>query len=316
MSVVSTRLQDGILVVTVDYPPVNAIGAEVRKGLQVAIRSAGKDSAVEAVVVHCAGRTFMAGADIKEFGKPPVEPMLPDLVNEIEACAKPVIAAIHGMSLGGGCEIALGCHYRVALTSAKVGLPEVNLGLIPGAGGTQRLPRLVGAEAALDMITSGRPVAAGKAKELGILDEITDGDLLQAAIEYAGPVKGSDPAGRRLSSRPAPMAPDGVFDEWRATLAKKRRGFEAPQACVDAIEAACTLPFADGAARERELFLERQDSPQSAGQRHLFLRSGKPLAFRALAKKRRFGTFSRSLSLARAPWAAALLWRLRMPGFP
>ena len=184
-NVVSYELVGNIGVISVNSPPVNALSQAVREGILNAVNAAAEDAS-EAVVLRCEGRTFIAGADITEFGKPPMEPGLPEVLSAIENSKKPVIAAIHGTALGGGFEVALACHYRCAIASAKVGLPEVKLGLLPGAGGTQRVPRLAGVEAALDMITTGNPVAAAKANSMGLVDKVVEGDDLQAAaIKYA-----------------------------------------------------------------------------------------------------------------------------------
>ncbi|WP_374764211.1 3-hydroxyacyl-CoA dehydrogenase NAD-binding domain-containing protein [Yunchengibacter salinarum] len=270
MSVVTQDKQGDVLLVTVNNPPVNALSAAVRAGLMDAIEKAGADETVKAVVIACAGRTFIAGADISEFGKPPQPPHLPDLCQAIEDCEKPVVAALHGTALGGGLEVALGCHWRVADQHARAGLPEVHLGLLPGAGGTQRLPRLIGAQAALRMITEGKPVDMGLARELGLVDEVTGGDVVDAALAFARAKAGTDVTDRRLSTRNATNPGETFFQEARQTLAKKRRGFEAPQACVDAVEAAVSLPFADGMATERKLFEKLRASSQSRAQRHLF----------------------------------------------
>ena len=213
MSEVVRWSRDGaVAVVTVDNPPVNAISHAVRKGLYEAISAAGADPAVKAVVLLCAGRTFMAGADITEFGKPWSDPGLREVVLHLEDCARPVVAAIHGTALGGGFEIALGCHYRCAVGSARVGFPEVNLGLLPGAHGTQRLPRLIGIPAALDLIVSGKPIGAAQARALGALDEIVEGDLLTGALAYARRLiaSGAGPRARarhvRLQASPSPRS--------------------------------------------------------------------------------------------------------------
>src|SRR6185436_2970475 len=182
--------------VTSNNPPVNALGAAVRQGLVAAIEEAEADDAVKAVVIACEGQTFFAGADITEFGKPPVMPWLPTVVDTIENCSKPVVAAIHGTALGGGLEVALGCHYRIAVPSAKLGLPEVKLGLLPGAGGTQRLPRLIGFDKAIQMITSGEPVTATEAQKLALVDEVVEGDLIEAAVRFAERVAGARPLPR------------------------------------------------------------------------------------------------------------------------
>ena len=185
MSPVSLKRHGAVSVITIDNPPVNALSQAVREGLVTCVDAAEADDECKAIVIRCDGRTFIAGADIKEFGKPPLEPYLPAVVNRIEACVKPVIAAIHGTALGGGFETAMGCHYRIADPKGAVGLPEVNLGLLPGAGGTQRLPRLTGAAKALDIMLSGKPVKAPAALEAGAIDAVTDGgDLEAAAIAF------------------------------------------------------------------------------------------------------------------------------------
>ncbi len=207
MSVITTRKDGDVLVVVSNNPPVNALGADVRIGLVAAIAQADADAGIKAVVIRGEGRTFFAGADITEFGKPPREPGLPAVVDIIEACTKPVVAAIHGTALGGGLEVALACHYRVAVPSAKLGLPEVKLGILPGAGGTQRLPRVVGVEAALPMIVSGDPIPAKKAQAIGLIDKIVGEDSLEAdAIAFAREVaaKGSTRSPARAPPRPSP----------------------------------------------------------------------------------------------------------------
>jgi len=195
---VSYVTDSNIGVITVNNPPVNALSQAVRQGLLDAIRAAASDD-TDAVIIHCEGRTFIAGADIKEFGKPHAEPFLPDLLNEIEACEKIVVAAIHGTALGGGFETALACHYRIAQANAKVGLPEVKLGLLPGAGGTQRVPRLAGVEASLELMLSGNPIPAPRAAELGLVDRVIEDNLLAAARNYAGELLESGVAVRRTS---------------------------------------------------------------------------------------------------------------------
>ncbi len=269
MTAITTRREGDVLVVVSDNPPVNALGAEVRRGLADAIAEAANDSAVRAVVIRGAGRTFFAGADITEFGKPMQPPALPEVVDLIEASAKPVVAAIHGTALGGGLEVALACHYRVAVPSAKLGLPEVKLGILPGAGGTQRLPRVVGVEAALPMIVSGDPIPAKKAEAIGLIDRIVGEDSLEAdAIAFAREVaaKASHPVASRQTARAEP----GMFDHFRKENARRLRGFEAPEACIQAVEAAATLPFDQGIAKERELFMKLVTGDQSKALRHLF----------------------------------------------
>ena len=270
--VVSYQLQENIAVVTVNSPPVNALSQAVRKGILDGIKTAQADDS-EAIVIRCEGRTFIAGADITEFGKPPLDPWLPEVLTAIENSKKPVIAAIHGTALGGGFEVALACHYRCAVASAMVGLPEVKLGLLPGAGGTQRVPRVAGVKAALDMITSGNPVPAARAKDMGLIDEIITGDDLAAgAVSYARDLLASGAPLKRIRDitiNKETIEP-GFFDNARKQLAKRARGQIAQDRIVSCIEAAVNLPMDEGLARERELFQELVKSPESAAMRHIF----------------------------------------------
>ncbi|MBD8723730.1 enoyl-CoA hydratase/isomerase family protein [Oxalobacteraceae sp. CFBP 13708] len=271
---VARAMHGDILVVTIDNPPVNALGVDVRRGLAAAIDAAGADAAVKAVLIVGSGKTFIGGADIREFGKPPMAPFLPDVCNGIEACSKPVIAVIHGAALGGGLEIALAAHYRLALPAAKLGLPEVALGLLPGAGGTQRTPRLIGAAAALDLMLSGRHAGAAEAAKLGLVDRVVDGaDPLAAGLAYAQElVQGGAPVRRtRDATQLADTAAQrAAIDSARAETAKKSRGLFSPLKIVDAVQGALELPFDEGQALERKLFLECLDSPQRAGLVHAF----------------------------------------------
>ncbi|MTI51833.1 MAG: 3-hydroxyacyl-CoA dehydrogenase [Alcanivorax sp.] len=268
--VVSYRLEGDIGVIGVDYPPVNALGQGVREGLVNCLRQGLEDDQAKALVVIGEGRTFPAGADIREFGKPPAGPALPDVINEYESSDKLVIAAIHGTALGGGLEVALGCDYRVALESAKVGLPEVKLGLLPGAGGTQRLPRLVGAKAALDMIVGGNPVKAKDAFKVGIVDEVVGGDLLEGALAYARKLVADNAPLRKIRDLDVKKEDADLFTNFEKSIARKQRGFKAPFHCIKAVQAAVELPFDDGMKRERELFAELLVSPESRAQRHVF----------------------------------------------
>jgi 3-hydroxyacyl-CoA dehydrogenase len=269
MSPVSLQRHGAVSVISIDNPPVNALSQAVREGLVTCIDTAEADEECQAIVIRCDGRTFIAGADIKEFGKPPLEPYLPDVVNRIEACEKPVIAAIHGTALGGGFETAMGCHYRIADPTGAVGLPEVNLGLLPGACGTQRLPRLTGAAKALDIMLSGRPVKASAALEAGAIDEVTDGsDLREAAIAFAEAKMAGGP--RRISEMSMPDTDPAVFEEARKRIAPKTRGLISPGKIIDAVELATKVSFGDGCAKEREFFVECMASPQSGGLRHAF----------------------------------------------
>ncbi len=271
MSVVSVEVHEDIAFLYVDNPPVNAISHGVRQGIVEGLATALSNNTVEVIILTAKGRTFMAGADISEFEKGPQPPHLGDVVDALEAADKPVIAALHGFALGGGLELASGCHYRIANAGTKIGFPEVNLGIIPGARGAQRLPRLIGVKAALDLITSGKQISAENALSLGILDRVCEGDLMEQAVSFARELVGQGKGARRISEimiDPGSF-PAGLFDETRKALAKKMRGFEAPQAAVDAVEAAL-LPYTQGTAREREISLERRASPQSSAQQHLF----------------------------------------------
>ncbi len=269
MSPVSIDRLDGIAIISVDNPPVNALSQAVREGLLRCVDEAADDAAVEAIVIVCAGRTFIAGADIREFGRPPEPPHLPDLIARIEAVDKPVIAAMHGTTLGGGLEVALGCHYRIAVQSALLGLPEVTLGLLPGASGTQRLPRLIGAEPALDMMLSGKPVKASQALESGLIDAICDDDKLRhTALELAATSVASGP--RQIRDMTVREVRPELFDQTRADIARKTRGLLSPEKIIRCVELSLQVDFDEGCRAEREFFLECKDSPQSAGLRHAF----------------------------------------------
>jgi 3-hydroxyacyl-CoA dehydrogenase len=273
--VATYAVEDGIAVITIDNPPVNALGAAVRQGVVAGVEKAKQDADVRAMVLICGGRTFFAGADITEFGKPQVEPSLRDMQSVVENAGKPVIAAIHGAALGGGLETALVAHYRVAVPSARCGLPEVALGLLPGAGGTQRLPRVVGVEKALELVTSGSQVPAKAAEAMGLFDVLVEeGKLREGAIAYAKRVvtegrplvKVRDQNAKLEQARANPT----VFDTFRKANAKKFRGFLAPEYNIRAVEAAVNLPFEEGMVKERELFNVLMADSQSAAQRHVF----------------------------------------------
>ena len=226
---------------------------------------------IKAVVIRCEGQTFFAGADITEFGKPPVMPWLPQVVDGIENCSKPVVAAIHGTALGGGLEIALGCHYRVAVPSAKLGVPEVKLGLLPGAGGTQRLPRVAGVPKALEMVTSGAMIGAKDAHSIGLVDRICEGDLVQHAVAFADEVKAIRPLPKSSERQDKVTGVEPtVFDEFRKANARKFRGFEAPEANIKAVEAAVAKPYAEGVIDERNLFMGLMVGTQARAQQYFF----------------------------------------------
>ena len=270
-SPISTRKHGDILIIVANNPPVNALGAAVRKGLVDAIGTLESDDSVMAAVIACEGQTFFAGADITEFGKPPVDPWLPVVVDTIENCSKPVVAAIHGTALGGGLEIALGCHYRVAVPSAKLGTPEVKLGLLPGAGGTQRLPRVAGVPLALEMCALGNPISAKRAYECGLVDRMIEGDLIPHAVAFAEEVRDIRPL-PKSSERPDKVADveDSVFDDFRKANARKLKGFEAPEKNIEAVRVATRTPYAEGVIEERKLFMTLMAGEQSAAQRHFF----------------------------------------------
>ena len=264
-----TMEKDGeVAVIIVNNPPVNALSWHVRQGLEDHFAAALGDDSVKAIVLRCAGATFIAGADISEFGKPPRGPDFNAVLNSIEAASKPVVAAIHGTALGGGLETALVCHYRIAVPSAKLGVPEVKLGLLPGAGGTQRLPRVVGVEAAATMTSTGDPLPAGKAKELGLVDELAGEDSLATdAIAFARAKIADGP--RPTRERPV-FGDVAVIEQLKTANAKRWRGFEAPYANLACVEAATRLPFDEGLAFEREQFMKLMFGSQSAAQRHIF----------------------------------------------
>ena len=261
-----------IAVLVIDSPPVNALGHAVRVGIADGLDAAVADPAVRAIVIRAEGRTFPAGADISEFGKPPVDPWLPEVCNRIEASPKPVIAAIHGTALGGGLEVALAAHWRVALASAKVGLPEVSLGILPGAGGTQRTPRLVGAAQALSIMVSGKPVSAAQGLAMGLVDQVVDSDLPGAALALARQLIDEGAAPRptcdRRDGMRDPVAYEAAVAEARARHARDR--LPGPRRIIDCVEAALLLPFDRGLDFERAAFEELVVSPESAGLRHAF----------------------------------------------
>ena len=265
--------KDGdIGIITVNNPPVNALSHHVRQGLLESFIAANTDDTIATVLI-CDGRTFIAGADITEFGKPLQAPSFLGTMEVIENLQKPSVAAIHGTALGGGLETALCCHYRVAVPSARVGLPEVALGLLPGGGGTQRLPRLIGPEAALQAITSGVPMAANQAQKVGVIDAVVDeGNLLEGTKAFARALVADGAPLKKVRdlSDKVTGVDLAIFDAARTQASKQRRGFEAPQRCIDCVEAACTLPFDEGLAKEQELFRQVLTSNQSAAQRHIF----------------------------------------------
>ena len=273
---VTTIEKDGnISIITLNSPPVNALSASVREGLHKGITEARNDGESEAIIIICEGRTFIAGADISEFGQEPKGPSLFEVQEFIEDSNKPVIAAIHGTALGGGLEVALTCHYRIAVPSAKCGLPEVNLGLLPGAGGTQRLPRVVGVEKALQMVTSGQHVSAKQCLEMGLVDEIANEDRLREdSINFAKKIVSENRPLVKISEMndkvEAARGNENIFTDFRASIARRARGFLAPEYNIQCIEAAVNNSFDEGIKIERKLFMELVTGTQSAAQRYAF----------------------------------------------
>ena len=273
--VTTLEKDSNISIITLDSPPVNALSAPVREGLHKGVTEARNDKETEAIVIICKGRTFIAGADISEFGKEPKGPSLFEVQEFIEDSNKPVIAAIHGTALGGGLEVALTCHYRIAVPSARCGLPEVNLGLLPGAGGTQRLPRVVGVEKALQMVTSGQHVPASRCLEMGLVDELADEDkLLEDSISFAKKIVSENRPLVKISEMnekvEAAKGNENLFKDFRASIARRARGFLAPEYNIQCIEAAVNKSFKDGIKVERKLFMELVTGNQSAAQRYAF----------------------------------------------
>jgi 3-hydroxyacyl-CoA dehydrogenase len=270
-----TITRDGnVAIVTLDNPPVNALSFHLRKPLHEALVKLRDDASVEALVLACAGRTFVAGADITEFGKPVQNPHLPLIIETLESFEKPTVAAIHGTALGGGLELAMGCHFRVAVAGAKLGLPEVKLGILPGAGGTQRLPRLLGPSKALRMIVSGNPIGAGEALSGGLVDAVFEGDLVANAIAFARDAAARGVILTPVSLRDEKLAPVranlAAFDAEIAEVLKKSKGLDAPATCAKSVRNSLTMPFGEAVATERNYFFELVLGDQSRAQRHLF----------------------------------------------
>ncbi|MCR9107353.1 3-hydroxyacyl-CoA dehydrogenase NAD-binding domain-containing protein [Marivita sp. XM-24bin2] len=272
---VTLQRHGAIAVVRIDNPPVNAVSHAVRQALMDAVAQTESDAKIGAVVLACAGRTFVAGADVKEFDAPPVEPHLPDVIAAIEAADTPWVAALHGTALGGGLEIAMGCHYRIADPKARMGLPEVTLGLVPGAGGTVRLPRLVSADLAVAMVAGGKPITARAALDAGLVDALAEGDLLEAALAFAE----TRPEPRRTLDLPVVGKTDPeAFDKIAANLRRKARGQSSVAIAVEALERGLTLPPAEALAEERATFLSLKTSDQARGLRHIFFAERATLA--------------------------------------
>jgi len=280
-ALINTYVAENISVITLNNLPVNALGHELRTGILCAFEQAIADDNIDAIVIASAGKLFCGGADITEFGsnKAFEKPSLPELCNILEMSTKPVVAAINGMALGGGCELALACDYRIALPQAKFGLPEVNLGLLPGAGGTQRLPRLAGVELALEMIVTGKPVAAKKLLAAGVVDHVVSDEVSSVANAF---VESAIAYTKNLVAKQAPVLtceeisintdelPTNLFNDFRKSIARRTRGFFAPERCIQAVEAACELPLDQGLKKEGQLFIECMNSSQARAQQHLF----------------------------------------------
>lgn len=269
--VVRREMRGNVQVLVVDNPPVNALSAAVRAGLLAGMQDAAKDPAVEAVVLACAGRTFIAGADIREFGKAPQPPDLPEVISAFEDSEKPTVAALFGNALGGGLEVALGCHFRVASPGTRLGFPEIKLGILPGSGGTQRLPRLIGVDESLKMILGGEPIVQHRAQTLGLTDTTIEGDLIEGAVAFTKQVLAEGRPLRRLAREVLQATPEdeAAFARHEAAL-KKKRGQEAPPLALEAVRAATRMPFSEGQPYERSLFLKLRAGTQSAAMRHIF----------------------------------------------
>ncbi|MGB3803481.1 MAG: 3-hydroxyacyl-CoA dehydrogenase NAD-binding domain-containing protein [Sphingopyxis granuli] len=310
-----TMQKDGdVAVIIVNNPPVNALSWHVRQGLEDNFKAALADDGVKAIVLRCDGGTFIAGADISEFGKAPRGPDFNAVLNMIEAASKPVVAAIHGTALGGGLETALVCHYRVAVPSAKLGVPEVKLGLLPGAGGTQRLPRVVGIEAAATMTSLGDPVPAPKAKEMGLVDELAGEDSLAAdAIAFAR-AKIAD--GPRPTRERAVFGDVGVIEQLKTKNAKRWRGFEAPYANLACVEAATRLPFEEGLAFERQEFMKLMMGSQSAAQRHIFFAERQAAKIDGLSKDIKLRDVKKVGIIGAGTMGGGIMMNFLQKGFP
>ncbi|MXV18430.1 3-hydroxyacyl-CoA dehydrogenase NAD-binding domain-containing protein [Deinococcus xianganensis] len=269
-TIVAQSRQDDVLILTIQNPPVNAFSPGVPEGLKAGLDAAAADDSVRAVVIIGGGRTFVAGADIRTFNMPREQaPDLRGTIEKLDAFPKPTVAAIHGTALGGGLELAMGCTYRVATPDAQLGLPEVKLGVLPGAGGTQRLPRVVGAQKALEMMLSGAPIKATEGKEMGLIDRLIDGDLLSGAVAFAREVADTRPL-PRISERGVDGATPEVFAAARQGIKKSHRGQLSPELIIDLAEMAASVPFADGWPAEATKFMQAKDSPQSRALRHVF----------------------------------------------
>ena len=315
---VKLKTEGQIGVIEINSPPVNALSHTVREGILQSLQIALEDETIKAIVLSCAGRTFIAGADIREFGLPPKAPHLPDVVAAIEASPKLIVAAIHGTALGGGFEVALGCHYRVARVDARVGLPEVKLGLLPGAGGTQRLPRLIGVQASLPIMVSGDPVGAAKAVELGAVDQVVQDDLLKESVLYAGKLLDEGAPIRRLCDRQIDPAsvPETFYDEFRLANARRMRGYFSPERIISAVQTAVELTFEDGMKRERDLFMECMRSPESAALRHVFFAERQAAKVAGLTKETPLRKINRVAMIGAGTMGGGIAMNFASKGIP
>ena len=304
---VSFTRHGAIAVAAIENPPVNALSHGVRVGLMAALERTAQDAGVAALIICGSGRNFSAGADVREFGRPFEPPELNAVIERTERCRKPVIAALHGNALGGGLELALACHFRIALTGTRLGLPEVQLGIIPGGGGTQRLPRLIGARAALTVIAEGKDLAATEAQRLGLLDECVTGELQAAALAFAQRIVREGRPLRRTGELTARLDEPGVFEEFTRSLAKKQRGFTAPLEAVKAVRLAYELPFTQGLRQELELCMALLNGEQSRAQRHVFA------AEREVARVPGIAPTPRCARLPPPRWSAAASWAAGSP---
>lgn len=267
LPLVDYTVEDEIAIIRISNPPVNALSGALRRQLHDAVLRGNEDPDAQAIVVAAEGRTFIGGADIKEFGKPPSSPVLPELIGTLDQVAKPIVAAINGAALGGGLELALGCHARIATPNAKLGLPEVKLGLLPGAGGTQRLPRLIGAAVALKIMGGGQPITAIEAEALGLVDKVFDDDLIQHAKQKAHSLVGKPLRRTRCTTAQGSRE---AFEQAAAALMKRYPDNPSIEACIDSVRATFDLSFDRGLEREREHFLRLVDDPRSKALRHVF----------------------------------------------
>jgi 3-hydroxyacyl-CoA dehydrogenase len=268
--VLNVTRHERIALVSLNNPPVNALSHAVRLALTASLKELFAADDVDAIVIVCEGRTFIAGADIREFGKPPLAPDIPELVEFLDGAPKATIAAIHGTALGGGLELALACHFRIATENANLGLPEVTLGILPGAGGTQRLPRLVGPRAALELVVTGAPISAAHAQRIGLIDGLVTEPLAEAGLEFARRVISERRPRRRVSELTASLDDPNLFASYERSIEERSRGFLAPFRCLEAIRGAIELPFNEGLELERRLFRQLIASPESRAQRHVF----------------------------------------------